>query len=1247
MGWKSLQFCLSVFAIVVGTFHLPSLASSNEERIFEALLTKLAAGETLDPDGIRFLSHYRFHEVIGALIFGYQQELDRAYKGAARYDHADNVALIDRLSEYNSALGNLATAYYREDLEQLEARAESILNPHVFGALKPKLSESFHVLKLRQGKLPSFGGGLTPPPAKAMVRASDKIDESYLIHIQIEKRLKRPFDHLVEVEKHLQSRIIGQPEVITSLMDMERRDLFHWGQRTRPQTLVLMGLPGTGKDTSVFSYMDAIHGGMTSSGRDHIHLMDVARDKSDLWKNFGSAPGYVGSNELPPLLRFLSKHSGGRYLIEKIEGRGGEERHVIVENPNWRPGQVLPGFYPPEMGAIFINEFHNWSREAKDLILKLILSDGHFPINNPGSKGAAKMYVPIKVFIATNEGQELIIPVGPNGMRVGPPMSYDHMMSRYEAVANDKSTLLDALRYPAVNYGDSPSSAGGMSAETANRLPVHSLVLMKPLGPDELRQVLEIKLKQLAHEWDSQNGAFGQFKVFWTEELKDFVLNYHLNPESMARPIDYNIESLIQAPFYLMAAEGKFADFPEKKYLQISVTQNPDLTTSLVVRFVEKEQLENPKAPAIEETHQLISFTEQDRPQKPLSDQELDELLNLEEKLKARVFGVNHVAKKVAESILVSEEARRQKVDQYTAKDSARLFAFFGLTSSGKTEMAKVMAETVYGGKEHLLTLDFSQVESMDDLRKMILGDRDKLGNVIPSEFMLHYDRHNGNAIVALDEIANAPRWVLRALYDVFNEAVVTTFADRKPRVMSAMTLVLTGNAGQEWYEGIPKNLPDYVRMNAMDQVYFHALKSPAVRRETAARYLPEPLLARIGESNIFFFPPNSFKTLRELTLLKLKETLSSLRAQESSRGWNLEFKDQASFQQFVETIEQEGFVIDDQGRSITWYITKDLKNALRAELLRQKLPSESRVLLSVKKPKKSDKEIRYLLETESGESFEVRLPRREKGQHILFSDVYRLMTAYHEAGHEIVHSVLTPEHPSQYLSIVDGVAFIGGRPIYYSGIAEHEISQSLQRGLSQVIDEIAVFTAGYLAEQFVSKGQQDFDGKSNDMERATELAYHAILRWGLSDRWGKASIPSSMAVQDYIQSLSPERRKLLEEEVSSLIHQGEERAKLVILANQEVFLNLGRILAEKGEMHKADIKRFYASQPPLVHPFDVEVSLTSWPQDPEAVRHKRAEIREDIPRPKRVAKAESIIEKKRKDLVSQVPWPNCASLLQ
>ena len=86
--------------------------------------------------------------------------------------------------------------------------------------------------------------------------------------------------------------------------------------------------------------------------------------------------------------------------------------------------------------------------------------------------------------------------------------------------------------------------------------------------------------------------------------------------------------------------------------------------------------------------------------------------------------------------------------------------------------------------------------------------------------------------LFVFDEISNAPLDVLKALYDIFREPVVTTFSDGKDRIMSNVTMVLTGNVGEEVYEGLPKDLPDWQRMKAMQNIYQRLQSSPELQRQ-------------------------------------------------------------------------------------------------------------------------------------------------------------------------------------------------------------------------------------------------------------------------------------------------------------------------------------------------------------------------------------------------------------------------------
>ena len=144
-------------------------------------------------------------------------------------------------------------------------------------------------------------------------------------------------------------------------------------------------------------------------------------------------------------------------------------------------------------------------------------------------------------------------------------------------------------------------------------------------------------------------------------------------------------------------------------------------------------------------------------------------------------------------------------------------------------------------------------------------------GNPIPSEFMKEYDRTGGRMIVAFDELANVrdPE-LLKNLYNLFRDPVNTTFADGKPRPMGGVTIVITGNAGQELFTQVPTNIPMEAQMRAWHEIYKKASNDPAMLLALLSQYYPEPLLARIGQNNMFLVPPHSYQSLRQLAQLKL-----------------------------------------------------------------------------------------------------------------------------------------------------------------------------------------------------------------------------------------------------------------------------------------------------------------------------------------------------------------------------------------
>lgn len=224
---------------------------------------------------------------------------------------------------------------------------------------------------------------------------------------------------LKRIHKWLEDNIIGQPEVVDRLYKMAlKRYIYGHTYSTKPEQATLMGPPGTGKDTSVHAYVDAINNEEGAwENNNHMFEMPVVKSDANLWTLQGSSTGHIGSEIMPPFISFLVKHSGGKYkeVIER-DPRSNKISSTYVElNKDWKEGQVLEGYFPPSKGVVFVNESQHWSKKAKDQFLKKAL-EGSVTINNPG-KGENVISVPVTWFLATNEGEGLVIPQNPTANR--------------------------------------------------------------------------------------------------------------------------------------------------------------------------------------------------------------------------------------------------------------------------------------------------------------------------------------------------------------------------------------------------------------------------------------------------------------------------------------------------------------------------------------------------------------------------------------------------------------------------------------------------------------------------------------------------------------------------------------------------------------------------------------------------------------------------------------------------------------
>jgi hypothetical protein len=201
-------------------------------------------------------------------------------------------------------------------------------------------------------------------------------------------------------------------------------------------------------------------------------------------------------------------------------------------------------------------------------------------------------------------------------------------------------------------------------------------------------------------------------------------------------------------------------------------------------------------------------------------------------------------------------------------------------------------------------------------------------------------------------------------------------------------------------------------------------------------------------------------------------------------------------------------------------------------------------------------------------------------------------------------------------------------------------------------VSRIAVLAAGEIAERLVTAKENHSAGKSNDMERATQLAQDAVLRYGLSEDWGTKSVPENMSLDTYIAGLSEKQRQVLEQEVEKFIKEGQALARQLLEANfANALIPLGNLLAEKGIVKADEMAKFYAGvtlkndAPKAEAKKSVLAGAMAWLRSgskaPAVTPESKSLLRPDIQTPEKVADIDAIVRERKLKQFQSVPLPD------
>lgn len=174
-----------------------------------------------------------------------------------------------------------------------------------------------------------------------------------------------------------------------------------------------------------------------------------------------------------------------------------------------------------------------------------------------------------------------------------------------------------------------------------------------------------------------------------------------------------------------------------------------------------------------------------------------------------------------------------------------------------------------------------------------------------------------------------------------------------------------------------------------------------------------------------------------------------------------------------------------------------------------------------------------------------------ERKSHLL-NDKEKKVTAYHEAGHALVSSVLQYADPVHKISIISR-----GRAAGYT--LKLPFEDKKMQSKKQFLDDIASTVGGYVAEEMIFGDVTT--GPHNDLAVVTAIAHDMVARYGMSDKIGLAAYGAERqyGVENYSQDVAAK----IDAEVAVIIGEQKERARKVMTEHRGALDAIANVLVE------------------------------------------------------------------------------------
>lgn len=291
-----------------------------------------------------------------------------------------------------------------------------------------------------------------------------------------------------------------------------------------------------------------------------------------------------------------------------------------------------------------------------------------------------------------------------------------------------------------------------------------------------------------------------------------------------------------------------------------------------------------------------------------LSGQGNHELLALEDALKRRIKGQDHCIRKLADAIRVAKLG----LDEKPARPDG-VFLFVGPAGVGKSELARVLAEELYGGISRFFTYNMTRYSDEDGLSRLTgvrFADVDRPGD-LTSAVLGH-----PHSVIVFDQIERSHRDVAVLLMQICREGTIIDGQGNTVSFSNA-TIVMTSNS-----DNIAPLTPGEPQVGfGADEGDADARRIDQVTRSIEDFFPPEFM---DGVDEVLLFSPLSDTALHEIVHLHL----TGMRERVAARGVSLHVTDEA-VSLIVEKGASREYGARNLGRTVEGLVLKPLARFL------------------------------------------------------------------------------------------------------------------------------------------------------------------------------------------------------------------------------------------------------------------------------------------------------------------------------